>query len=217
MKLTITHQEKYSRGQLILRTLFGLIYIRIPHNFLLAIVGIWSAILSFITFWIVLFTGKFPESIFKFQIGYHNWSLRVEAMLANLVDGYPAFFPSGTSDTVMLEVPRPEKVSRGLVILRLLFGVIYVGIPHLFCLVFRFIWTGVLGFLAWFAILFAGDVSRPLARIQRRDLPLAHPRRSLPGLFHRRVSEVLRQGILRALFHLRPGIVPRFPGALSIF
>ena len=35
MKLTITHQEKYSRGELILRTLFGCLYIGIPHFFLL--------------------------------------------------------------------------------------------------------------------------------------------------------------------------------------
>jgi hypothetical protein len=156
MKLSITHQDKYSRGELILRTLFGAIYIGVPHFFLLGIVGIWSAILSFITFWIVLFTGKFPENIFNFQIGFHNWALRAQAVLANLVDGYPAFFPKGTSDVVKLEVPRPDKVSRGLVILRLLFGAIYVGIPHGFCLFFRLIATGVLGFLAWFAILFAG-------------------------------------------------------------
>jgi hypothetical protein len=155
MKLTITHQEKYSRGQLLLRTIFGLFYIRVPHLFLLGVVGIWSTILNFIMFWIALFTAKFPESIFKFQLGMQNWSLRVEATLANLVDGYPAFFPSGTSDVVSLEVPRPEKLSRGLVILRL-FSIIYVGIPHGICLGLRFIWTGVLGFLAWFAILFAG-------------------------------------------------------------
>jgi hypothetical protein len=156
MTLTIAHQEKYSRGQLILRTLFGWLYIGIPHFFLLFFVGIWSAILSFITFWIVLFTGKFPESIFNFQIGMTNWSLRLQAVLGNMVDGYPAFFPKGASDSVKLVVPRPEKVSRGLVILRLLFGFIYVGIPHYFCLIFRLIATGVLGFLAWFAILFAG-------------------------------------------------------------
>jgi len=156
MKLTVTHQEKYSRGQLLLRLFFGVIYIGIPHYFLLAIVGIWSAIISFLTFWVVLFTGKFPESFFKFQIGYQNWSLRVQAVLANLVDGYPKFFPKGTSDTVKLDVPRPEKVSRGMVIVRLLFGAIYVYIPHGVCLLFRMIATGVLGFLAFWAILFTG-------------------------------------------------------------
>jgi hypothetical protein len=120
------------------------------------VVGIWSAILTFITFWIVLFTGKFPESIFNFQIGYNNWALRVEASLSNLVDGYPAFFPGAKGDNVKLEVSRPERVSRGLVILRLLFGWIYVGVPHFFCLLVRGIATGVLMFLAWWAVLFAG-------------------------------------------------------------
>jgi hypothetical protein len=156
MKLTVTHQEKYSRGQLLLRTFFGWLYIGIPHLVLLAVVGIWSAILTFITFWIVLFTAKFPENIFSFQIRMQNWTLRLEAVLGNLVDGYPAFFPGGTSDTVKLEVPRPEHVSRGLVILRLLFGAIYVGIPHGICLFVRAIGGAVLGFLAWWAILFAG-------------------------------------------------------------
>ena len=156
MTLSIAHQEKYSRGQLILRTLFGWLYIGIPHLVLLAIVGIWSAIVAFLTFWVVLFTGRFPESFFNFQIGYQNWSLRVIASLGNLVDGYPAFFPGVKGDGVKLDVPRPEKVSRGLVILRLLFGWLYVGIPHYVCLIFREIASGVLGFLAWFAILFAG-------------------------------------------------------------
>jgi hypothetical protein len=156
MKLSITHQEKYSRGQLLLRFFFGWLYIGIPHFFLLAVVGIWSGILSFITFWIVLFTARFPESIFTYQVGMHTWLLRVEASLGNLVDGYPAFFPGGKGDSVKLEVPRPEHISRGLVILRLLFGAIYVGIPHFVCLFFREIASAVLGFLAWWAILFVG-------------------------------------------------------------
>ena len=81
MNLSIKHQEKYSRGQLILRTLLGAFTLRFPISLLLAIVGIWSAIISFLTFWVVLFTGRFPESFFNFQIGYHKWYLRVAASL----------------------------------------------------------------------------------------------------------------------------------------
>jgi hypothetical protein len=157
MKLTITHQEKYSRGELLLRTLFGSFYIGIPHGFLLGIYGIWSAILSFVTFWIVLFTGRFPESMFDFQVGYMAWTQRVGASLSNLIDGYPAFYPRGTSELSKLEVPRPEKVNQGLVLVRVLFGSIYVGIPHGFCLYFRLIGTAVLMFLAWWAVLFTGN------------------------------------------------------------
>ncbi|MCK5008588.1 MAG: hypothetical protein KAR73_14445, partial [Spirochaetales bacterium] len=134
MTLSITHQDRYSRGQLLLRTIFGFIYILIPHSFLLFFVGIWSAILSFITFWIVLFTANFPESIFNWQVKYMNWNLRVSASISNFVDGYPSFGIKGSSDNAKLDVPRPERVSRGLVILRVLLGTIYVMIPHGICL-----------------------------------------------------------------------------------
>ena len=156
MKLSITHQEKYSRGQLILRLFFGWLYIGIPHFFLLFFVGIWSAILAFATFWVVLFTQKFPKSIFDWQVKYMNWGLRVGAVLTNLADGYPEFFPGGQSETVKLAVEHPEKVRWGLVLLRVLFGFIYVGIPHGICLFVRLIATEVLMFIAWWAVLFTG-------------------------------------------------------------
>ena len=157
MKLSITHQESYSRGELLLRTIFGFIYIMIPHGFLLFFCSIWSAILAFITFWVVLFTGKFPEGIFNYQIKLMNWSLRLSATMYNLVDGYPAIGLGGTSDKVSLDVERPEKVNQGMVLVRALFGFIYVMIPHGFCLFFRMIWGSILMFLAWWVVLFTGN------------------------------------------------------------
>jgi hypothetical protein len=156
MKLTITHQDSYSRGELILRTLFGAIYIAIPHVFLLIFVSIWGAILQFIAFWVVLFTGKYPQSMFEFQVKLMNWNTRLNAVLSNLVDGYPAFGTKGTSDKANLVVEYPEKISRGLVLLRVLFGAIYVAIPHGVCLIFRVLWGAILQFLAWWAVLFTG-------------------------------------------------------------
>jgi hypothetical protein len=157
MKLTVTHQERYSRGQLLLRTVLGWLYIGIPHGFLLAFVAIWSGVLTFITFWAALFTGRFPKGIFEWQVGFQNWYLRVSASLSNLVDGYPAFAVKGTSDKVKLEVPYPERVNRGLVVLRALLGVFYVWIPHGICLFGRGIATAVLEFLAWWVVLFTGN------------------------------------------------------------
>ncbi len=157
MDFRIVHQERYSRGELILRTLFGWIYIAIPHGFLLFFLGIWSAVLSFVAFWAVLFTARYPESMFEYQVKISRWQMRLQGSLTNLFDGYPAFGLDSTDDKVVLQVPRPERISRGLVILRLLFGGIYVGVPHGICLIGRFIATGVLGFLAWWAILFTGN------------------------------------------------------------
>jgi hypothetical protein len=154
MKLSITHQERYSRGQLLLRSFFGWIYIGIPHVFLLMFVGLWGAILQFVAFWVVLFTGRYPQSMFEFQAGLMRWSVRLTARIFNVSDGYPAFGVKGSDEYTSLEIPYPEKVSRGLVLLRLFFGIFYVYLPHLFILYFRAIFVGILVFLAWWVVLF---------------------------------------------------------------
>lgn len=154
MKLSIVHQESYSRLELILRTLFGWIYIILPHFFVLFFIGLWGSILRFIAFWIVLFTGRYPESMFEYQTQLLRWQIRVNARISNLVDDYPSFGLTATDDNVSLEVPYPERVSRGLLLLRIFFGVIYVIIPHFFILFFRIIWGSILTFLAFFVVLF---------------------------------------------------------------
>ena len=156
MTLTIKHQETYSRGELLLRTIFGFFYIGIPHFFLLFFVSIWSAILQFISFWAILFTGRYPESFFEFQVGVMRWNIRLNARLLNLSDGYPAFGIHGTDDQTSLDVPYPESLSRGLAIVKLLFGAIYVGLPHGFILFFRLIWGAILSFIAFWVVLFTG-------------------------------------------------------------
>lgn len=156
MKLTIQHQESYSRGELLLRTLFGWIYILIPHAFVLMFIALWSAILQFIAFWVILFTGRYPQSMFEFQVGLMKWSVRLSARLYNISDGYPAFGIKSTDEYTDLVVPYPEKVSRGLTLVRMLFGIFYVYLPHMFILVFRAWFVGILVFLAWWIVLFTG-------------------------------------------------------------
>ena len=156
MNIGISYQDSYSRGQLLLRTLFGAIYIAIPHFFLLAFVSIWSSILAFATFWIALFTGGFPEGIFSFQLRYYRWMFRVSASMSNLVDNYPPLGLDKTMEGVDYEVDRPESVSRGSVLLRALFGALYVGIPHGVAVGFRGIGSAILMGLAWWVVLFTG-------------------------------------------------------------
>ena len=156
MTLTIKHQESYSRGELLLRTFFGFLYIAIPHGFLFFFVGIWASILMFVAWWVVLFTGVYPKGMFEFQVKCMNWGMRFQATMMNLVDGYPAIGPNGTSESVTLEVEYPEKLSRGLLLLRTFFGFFYVGIPHGFCLAFRGWATCFIAFLAWWVVLFTG-------------------------------------------------------------
>jgi hypothetical protein len=156
MKLTINRQESNSRGQLLLRTFFGWLYIVIPHYFVLFFVAIWYGILDFIKFWVVLFTGKIPQSTYEFQKKVWQWEVRLIAVLLNMRDGYPAIGPKGSDPDATVEFENPESVKRGLVLVRALFGWLYVGIPHGFLLMFVQIGVGFSVFISWWAILFTG-------------------------------------------------------------
>ncbi len=157
MKLSIIHQEKYSRGELLLRSFLGYFYILIPHSFLMLFAGIGASVLNFLSFWVILFTGEYPENWFNYQTKFISWSLRVNAAFMNLIDGYPAFGLKGEHENVKLEIPYPPGVSRGSLLVRAIFGVIYVAIPHIFLLYFRMIATMFLAFLAWWVVLFTGS------------------------------------------------------------
>ena len=156
MKLSITYQEYYSRGELLLRAFFGYFYLLLPHLFALSIFGIWGGIVQFISWWSILFTGRYPQSFFEFQVGLMKWSLRVNARMLNLCDGYPSFGINGTDEFTSLEIDYPESLSRGTLLLKSFLGMFYVMLPHGFILNFRLLWGLILGFLGFWAILFAG-------------------------------------------------------------
>lgn len=156
MNLQIQHQEKYSRLELLLRTFFGALYIGIPHLFLLFFISIAYGFMSFITFWAILFTGKFPRFCFDFILKYMRWQLRVAASMSNMSDGYPPLGMDAVWPPVTLDIEYPEQSSRGGLLLRAFLGAIYIALPHGFCLAFRFIGQAVVNFLAFWAILFSG-------------------------------------------------------------
>lgn len=156
MKIGIKHQESYSRGELLLRTLFGGFYIALPHAFLLVFVSIASMFVGIINFWTILITGKMIRSMFDFQLNVMRWSLRVNARLMNLSDGYPHFGMTHNDHHVILEVEYPEESNRISVLLRALFGVWYVMLPHAFILVFLQIGVMFVRIIAFWVVLITG-------------------------------------------------------------
>lgn len=156
----ILHQEKYSRGELLLRSLFGWLYIVIPHAFVLFFMQIAGGILRFLAWWIVLFTAKYPQSFFDFQVALLRWGTRLNARMLNLSDGYPAFGLNAEDSKITLTLTNPPTLSRGLLILRTLFGIIYVLIPHGFILLFRSIGMYFVLFIGWWVILITGTLPK---------------------------------------------------------
>jgi len=156
MKIGIKHQESYSRGSLILRSLFGGLYIALPHGFLLIFMSIASSFVGIINFWSILITGKMIRSMFDFQLNLMRWSLRVNARLMNLSDGYPAFGMEHNDADVVLDIEYPETSNRVSVLLRAMFGIWYVLIPHAFLLFFLQIGVMFVRMIAFWAVLFTG-------------------------------------------------------------
>jgi hypothetical protein len=63
----------------------------IPAYVVVYFVGIAASVVLFLAWFIVLFTGVWPEGMRTFAIGYFRWSTRVQAYVFLLTDVYPPF------------------------------------------------------------------------------------------------------------------------------
>jgi hypothetical protein len=63
----------------------------LPHLIVLVVLLFaWTAV-TIVAWFVVLFTGSYPESLYPFASGVLRWALRVEVYLLLLVDEYPPF------------------------------------------------------------------------------------------------------------------------------
>ena len=67
------------------------IFMVIPQYIVLDFVGIAAGVLLLIAWFAVLFTGRWPEGMRQFCIGYYRWSIRLQAYFFLITDVYPPF------------------------------------------------------------------------------------------------------------------------------
>jgi hypothetical protein len=91
INFSIDYPERLSRGLLLLKVFLGWLYVGIPHGIVLWLYGIAVSVVTFISFWAILFTGKYPRGMFDFVVGYIRWTTRVNAYITLLRDEYPPF------------------------------------------------------------------------------------------------------------------------------
>jgi hypothetical protein len=123
----------------------------------LAVLWIAFSVVWFIAFFAILFTGRYPRSLFDFNAGVLRWTWRVTyyGYSALGTDRYPPFTLGAEPDyPATLTIAYPERLSRGLVLVKWWL----LAIPHY--LVLAIIGTGLtIGFAGsswWFSVPFGG-------------------------------------------------------------
>ncbi len=110
------HQDaSLSRGLWLVKWLLAL-----PHWIVLAVLWVVYAVLTVIAFVAILLTGRYPRGIFDLNVGILRWSWRVQFYATSAIgtDRYPPFTLGHADYPADLDVDYPERLSRGLVLVK---------------------------------------------------------------------------------------------------
>jgi hypothetical protein len=106
----------------------------VPHFIILVFLWIAFVFVTIIAFFAILFTGKYPRSLFDFNVGVLRWSWRVGfyGYQALATDEYPPFSLKSEGEyPADLEIEYPEKLTQWLVLFKW-----FLAIPHFAILAF---------------------------------------------------------------------------------
>lgn len=152
LTLDVEFPERLSRWLIFVKWLLAL-----PHWIVIGALGFVAEIMTFIAWFAILFTGRYPRGLFDFVVGVYRWSYNVNAYVFLLRDEYPPFSMSAGQYPVVFEVDYPDRLSRLLIFVKWL-----LVLPHVIALFLFGIAYMVSLTVAWFVILFTGRYPRAL-------------------------------------------------------
>ena len=152
VRFDIEYPERLSRWLIFVKWLLAF-----PHFLILYALGAVAAVITFIAWFAILFTKRYPRGLFDFVVNVNRWNANVLAYYGLFRDEYPPFSWEPGNYPVTYEVDYPEELSRWLIFVKWL-----LAIPHFIVLMFLYIAAFVAWFIAWLAVLFTGRFPRGL-------------------------------------------------------
>ncbi len=131
-------------------------FLAIPQQVVAYFLSLVAQAITFIAFFFILFTKKYPESLFNVVAMTYRYQYRVYSYAAFMREPYPPF----TFDTVprdpgddpnRLSVEYPQELNRWAPLYKW-----FIAIPHYIVLAILFFAAGIVLFISAFVILFTG-------------------------------------------------------------
>lgn len=152
LRYSVQYPERLSRWLIFIKWLLAF-----PHYLILYALGVAADVISFIAFFAILFTERYPRGLFDFVVNVGRWGANVGAYTGLLRDEYPPFSWEPGQYPVTFEVDYPERLSRWLIFVKWL-----LAFPHYLVLVVLGLLASLALFISWFAILITGRFPRGL-------------------------------------------------------
>ena len=129
----------------------------IPHIVVLWALGIAAEVVALICWFAALVTGRLPDALAEFQVGYLRWATRFYAYLFLLTDEYPPFEFADSDYPVRMRA-QPGRLNR----LAVLFRIILVIPAWIVGVVLGYGISFLVMLVTWLIVLIAGRMPRPL-------------------------------------------------------